>query len=103
MKVTVLIENTACREDLAAEHGLSLLIETSTSTILFDAGQTGAFADNAKKLGIDLNTVDFCILSHGHYDHGGGLKRFLEENDHVMQSSVLVLTTGASFSPARII
>ena len=82
MKVTVLIENTACREDLAAEHGLSLLIETEGCTILFDAGQTGTFADNAKKLGIDLNTVDFCILSHGHYDHGGGLKRFLEENDH---------------------
>ena len=82
MKVTVLIENTALREDLTAEHGLSLLIETGSHTILFDAGQTGAFADNAQKLGIDLSKVDFCILSHGHYDHGGGLKRFLEVNDH---------------------
>ena len=82
MKVTVLIENTALREDLTAEHGLSLLIETVSHTILFDAGQTGAFADNAQKLGIDLNKVDLCILSHSHYDHGGGLKRFLEVNGH---------------------
>ena len=82
MKVPVLIENTTLRDDLAAEHGLSLLIENGTHTILFDAGQTGAFADNAEKLGIDLNTVDFCVLSHGHYDHGGGLRRFLEINDH---------------------
>lgn len=80
MKVTVLIENTALREDLTAEHGLSLLIETGSHTILFDAGQTGAFADNAQKLGIDLSKVDFCILSHGHYDHGGGMARFLELN-----------------------
>lgn len=82
MKITTLIENTALREDLAAEHGLSLYIETDTRNILFDVGQTGAFADNAKKLGIDLQTVDICILSHGHYDHGGGLRRFLEINDH---------------------
>lgn len=82
MKVTVLIENTTLRDDLATEHGLSLLIETGALTILFDAGQTGAFADNAEKLGIDLKKVDICILSHGHYDHGGGLSRFLEINDH---------------------
>ena len=82
MKVTVLIENTSLREDLAAEHGLSLLIETGKHTILFDSGQSGAFADNAARMGIDLNTVDFCILSHGHYDHGGGLGRFLQLNDH---------------------
>lgn len=81
MKVTVLMENTALRPELASEHGLSLYIETGEKAILFDTGQTGAFADNAEKLGIDLSRVDFCILSHGHYDHGGGLKRFLEVND----------------------
>ena len=82
MKITVLIENTTLREDLTAEHGLSLYIETAERNILFDSGQTGAFADNAIRLGIDLTQVDLCILSHGHYDHGGGLSRFLEINDH---------------------
>lgn len=81
MKITVLTENTICREDLTCEHGLSLYIETGETRILFDAGQSGAFADNAKTLGIDLRRVDFAVLSHGHYDHGGGLLRFLEENE----------------------
>lgn len=80
MKITTLIENTTHREDLACEHGLSLYLETGAHKILFDAGQSGAFADNAETLGIDLSAVDICILSHGHYDHGGGLSRFLEIN-----------------------
>lgn len=80
MRIVTLLENTACREDLCYEHGLSLYIETGNHRILFDAGQTDAFAHNAQKLGIDLSKVDFAVLSHGHYDHGGGLKRFLEIN-----------------------
>lgn len=80
MKIWVLTENTACREDLTAEHGLSLYIETGSLRILFDAGQTDAFAHNADALGIDLSKVDFAVLSHGHYDHGGGLSKFLEIN-----------------------
>ena len=80
MKITVLAENTACREDLTCEHGLSLFIETGKHRILFDAGQTDAFAENAEKLGIDLKTADLAILSHGHYDHSGGIARFLEAN-----------------------
>ena len=80
MKIYTLIENTACTDGFAYEHGLSLYIETEDVKILFDTGQSGAFADNADKLGIDLGKVDVMILSHGHYDHGGGIGRFLEIN-----------------------
>ncbi|MBR2047769.1 MAG: MBL fold metallo-hydrolase [Oscillospiraceae bacterium] len=80
MKLAVLAENTTLREDLKSEHGLSLYLEACGKRILFDAGQTGAFADNAEKMGIGLEKVDLAILSHGHYDHGGGLCRFLEIN-----------------------
>lgn len=80
MKVTALMENTAVCENVATEHGLSLYIETKDHNILFDMGQTELFSENAKVLGVDLQTVDIAILSHGHYDHGGGLRRFLEIN-----------------------
>ena len=56
MKVTTLMENTACAERYAAEHGLSLFIETKKINILFDSGSSEAFADNAEKLGVDLGT-----------------------------------------------
>lgn len=81
MKVTSLVENTANKYGIETEHGLSLYIETGGNTILFDMGQTNLFEENAKVLGIDLSKVDIAVLSHGHYDHGGGLKRFLEINN----------------------
>lgn len=80
MKIVSLVENTSLNETLVSEHGLSLYIETDKNKILFDMGQTDLFAENAKKLGIDLSQVDIAILSHGHYDHGGGLRKFLEIN-----------------------
>lgn len=82
MKIWVLTENTASREDILAEHGLSLYIETGDRRILFDMGQTDAFARNAGTMGIDLSRVDLAVVSHGHYDHGGGLETFLEINPH---------------------
>lgn len=80
MKIVTLLENTAVDGSFAAEHGLSLYMETGDHKILFDAGQTDGFAANAEKLGIDLGAVDLAVLSHGHYDHGGGLSAFLERN-----------------------
>ena len=80
MIIKVLTENTAVSPKFKSEHGLSLYIETNGHKILFDTGQTDAFADNAKALGIDLSEVDIAVLSHGHYDHGGGISKFLELN-----------------------
>lgn len=75
--ITVLVENQANEPRLANEHGLSLWIETPGGKILFDTGQSDAFARNADALGIDLGTADAIVISHGHYDHAGGLERAL--------------------------
>lgn len=80
MKIVCITENTSADERLCAEHGLSLYIETEKHKILFDMGQTDAFCENAEKLGVRLEDVDIAVLSHGHYDHGGGLSRFLQVN-----------------------
>ncbi len=80
MKLWTLVENTA-PEGLRGEHGLSLYLEACGHRILFDAGQSGAFGENARAMGVSLAEADMAVLSHGHYDHGGGLGRFLEENE----------------------
>lgn len=82
MKIHCLIENTSIHPQLAAEHGLSLLIETGGHRILFDTGASAAFAENAAKMGLDLSSVDSAVISHGHYDHGGGIEHFLKINTH---------------------
>lgn len=79
MNIQILIENTA-EGSLACEHGLSIYIETETKRFLMDTGKSGQFAENADRLGVDLERVDAVILSHGHYDHGGGLPTFLKRN-----------------------
>ena len=81
MKVTVLADNID-GENLKGEWGLSHLIEYGDRTILLDAGLSGLFAENADKLGIDLETVDFAVLSHAHDDHANGFDTFFEVNSH---------------------
>ncbi len=82
MKVTTLIENRPSKTDwrLAAEWGLSLHIEFNGHNILFDTGASGSFAKNSEHLSVSIASVDTAVLSHHHYDHGGGLRKFFELN-----------------------
>lgn len=82
MRVTALIENNRHedRDDLDPEFGLSILVELETSRVLFDMGTTSAYAGNAAKLGVDIADIDAAVVSHHHFDHGGGLEHFLENN-----------------------
>ena len=80
MKIINLMEDTAGCSGCLHEHGLSFYIETKKHRLLSDTGATGAFLDNAGRLGVDLKTVDTVILSNGHYDHTGGVLAFAEKN-----------------------
>ncbi len=75
-KISIVVDNQA-GEGLVAEHGLSLWIETAGRHILFDTGQGSAIGKNAQIMGIDLGVTDFIVLSHGHYDHTGGVPQGL--------------------------
>lgn len=87
MIIRALVENTSISKDLNSEHGLSLYIQTKNQKILFDVGASRLFLDNAKKLNLNIEDIDLVIISHGHYDHGGGLRAFLKENN---QAKVLL-------------
>jgi 7,8-dihydropterin-6-yl-methyl-4-(beta-D-ribofuranosyl)aminobenzene 5'-phosphate synthase len=76
--ITILIDNAVSKANLIGEHGLSLWIEYEDKKILFDTGQSNLLIQNAEKLGIDLSGTDAIVLSHGHYDHTGGLQSVLE-------------------------
>lgn len=80
MKIINLIENTKGQEECLYEHGLSFYIETEKHKILMDTGSTDAFIHNASVLGVELTQVDTVIVSHGHYDHAGGVMAFAEVN-----------------------
>ena len=80
MKIVCLMENTAQAGNILSEHGFSLYVETNNHRLLIDAGQSEGFAENARTLGVDLSKVDMAMLSHGHYDHSGGLMRFAQIN-----------------------
>jgi 7,8-dihydropterin-6-yl-methyl-4-(beta-D-ribofuranosyl)aminobenzene 5'-phosphate synthase len=73
IRITTLIENTAGWVNVLGEWGLSMLVETDDLTILSDTGTSEATARNARGLGVSLRNVDVVVISHGHFDHTGGL------------------------------
>lgn len=81
MKITVLADNRTIDDAFQTEHGLSIHAETGKNNIIMDTGSSDLFMQNASKLGIDLQNVDYVFISHGHFDHLGGLSYFLEKND----------------------
>ncbi len=82
MEFVTLVENSSDDNRLQPEFGLSLLVKTRTDQILFDMGAGGCLLDNAEQLDEDLTRVSCGVVSHAHYDHGGGLGAFIEKNDH---------------------
>lgn len=82
MKLTILVDNVTYTPGLFAEDGYSAYIEEGDLKILLDTGESGIFLQNAAKLGIDLESIDYLILSHGHHDHVRGLKPLLEKYRH---------------------
>ena len=80
MLIKTLVENSSISQDYGSEHGLSLYVETNGRKILFDVGASSLFYENAKKLNVDISNIDILVISHGHYDHGGGLTTFLDIN-----------------------
>ena len=79
-RITTLVENCVYGKGLCAEHGLSLHIQAGERKVLLDTGASDLFVRNARILGIDLTTIDYLVLSHGHNDHTGGLRYFMNAN-----------------------
>lgn len=78
VSITILVENTVRQPELLAEHGFAALVNVNGRKILFDTGAGHTLISNAEVLGIDLMDVSAVVLSHGHYDHTGGLRDFLK-------------------------
>ena len=87
VRITTLSENTAGKGNLLAEWGLSILVETENTSVLLDTGNSVSVAHNADALGINLSKIDRIVLSHGHYDHTGGLRQVL----HKMRKDIEII------------
>lgn len=80
MKATVIVDNIE-NNGMSGEWGLCIYIEYGDKKVLLDTGASALFKENAKKLGISLEDIDFAVLSHAHYDHGNGMEEFFKLND----------------------
>lgn len=81
MKIQILIDNIS-KNELKKEWGLCIYIEHNGKKFLLDSGSSGKFAQNAQTLNVDLNQIDYAILSHAHFDHSNGMKTFFQKNEN---------------------
>ncbi|HEY3985930.1 MBL fold metallo-hydrolase [Cedecea sp.] len=98
LKITVLLENRRAagkNPALLTKPGISLLIEEGNKTVLFDTGPDSSFQHNAKLLNVNLATLDTVVLSHGHYDHCGGVP-WLPDQTHIICHPDIVHTRYAA-------
>lgn len=88
LTIQVLIENNQSLQTLksggnspplVAEHGLSFYVTKDGRSLIFDTGKSGAIVKNAAELGVDLSQAEALVVSHSHYDHGGGLRALAKE------------------------
>ncbi len=82
LTITQLVENAAGAPGLLAEHGAAFFIEADGRYLLLDTGQGMVLRHNAERLGLPIDRVEMIVLSHGHYDHTGGLSAALELTGH---------------------
>jgi len=80
MKITTIVDNIVYDGKLVAEHGFSIYLNDDNYKVLFDTGQTDILINNAEILKVDLSDIDAVVISHGHYDHTGGLQAFCKVN-----------------------
>lgn len=98
LHITALLENTSTDARLKAHAGLSLLLDDGETSLLFDTGADNTYIRNAQALGVSLAEIDAVVLSHGHYDHFGGLTRTAR---HYLPSPLTVIAHPHIFEPRR--
>lgn len=88
IRLTVLVENSVNTRGLRAEHGLAFHVQAGRHQLLFDTGQSDLLIQNASNLQLDFRDLEAVVLSHGDYDHTGGLKAVSELGPRAFQQKL---------------